>query len=122
MIYSYSYIRISNSKRLLNSAVKEIYIYVKSFLNITYDSALQKAFDSFDTDGKGYITPETIGVILRMMGVKISEKNLQEVISETDEDGGFWTRSEIPFYLLYNVDNISLFGTVIIIHKSTERN
>ncbi|KAG7155394.1 Troponin C-like 10 [Homarus americanus] len=50
-------------------------------------SALQKAFDSFDTDSKGFITPETVGVILRMMGVKISEKNLQEVISETDEDG-----------------------------------
>ncbi|KAK8728578.1 hypothetical protein OTU49_009023, partial [Cherax quadricarinatus] len=49
--------------------------------------ALQKAFDSFDTDNKGYITPETVGVILRMMGVKISEKNLQEVIAETDEDG-----------------------------------
>ncbi|XP_045131507.1 troponin C, isotype gamma [Portunus trituberculatus] len=49
--------------------------------------ALKKAFDSFDTDGKGYITPETVGVILRMMGVKISEKNLQEVIAETDEDG-----------------------------------
>nr|ACS36542.1 troponin C isoform 2b'' [Homarus americanus] len=54
--------------------------------------ALQKAFDSFDTDSKGFIskgfiTPETVGVILRMMGVKISEKNLQEVIAETDEDG-----------------------------------
>lgn len=50
-------------------------------------SALKKAFESFDTDQKGYITPETVGVILRMMGVKISEKNLQEVIAETDEDG-----------------------------------
>ncbi|KAK3858155.1 hypothetical protein Pcinc_035631, partial [Petrolisthes cinctipes] len=49
--------------------------------------ALEKEFNSFDTDGKGYITPETVGVILRMMGVKISEKNLQEVIAETDEDG-----------------------------------
>lgn len=28
-----------------------------------------------------------MGVILRMMGIKISEKNLQEVIAETDEDG-----------------------------------
>merc|ERR1712121_430501 len=49
--------------------------------------ALKKAFDSFDTEGLGYITAETIGTILRMMGVKISEKNLQEVIAETDEDG-----------------------------------
>ncbi|KAK4321419.1 hypothetical protein Pmani_007774, partial [Petrolisthes manimaculis] len=50
-------------------------------------TALEKAFNSFDTDAKGYITPETVGVILRMMGVKISEKHLQEVIAETDEDG-----------------------------------
>ncbi|XP_071521735.1 troponin C isoform X4 [Panulirus ornatus] len=50
-------------------------------------AALQKAFDSFDTDKKGYITPETVGTILRMMGVKVSEKNLQEIIAETDEDG-----------------------------------
>ncbi|XP_042205818.1 troponin C, isotype gamma-like [Homarus americanus] len=49
--------------------------------------ALQKAFDSFDTDGKGAITTDTVSTILRMMGVKISEKNLQEVIAETDEDG-----------------------------------
>merc|ERR1719357_1139978 len=48
---------------------------------------LQKAFNSFDVEGTGSITAETVGVILRMMGVKISEKNLQEVIAETDEDG-----------------------------------
>lgn len=50
-------------------------------------SALQKAFDTFDIDKKGYITPETVGTILRMMGVRISEANLKEVIAETDEDG-----------------------------------
>lgn len=49
--------------------------------------SLRKAFDSFDTDKVGYITTETVKTILRMMGVKISEKNLAEVISETDEDG-----------------------------------
>ncbi|XP_045123605.1 troponin C, isotype gamma-like isoform X1 [Portunus trituberculatus] len=49
--------------------------------------SLRKAFDSFDTDKKGAITTETVGTILRMMGVKISEKNLQEVIAETDVDG-----------------------------------
>ncbi|XP_037782580.1 troponin C, isotype gamma-like [Penaeus monodon] len=49
--------------------------------------ALRKAFNSFDTEGQGSITGETVGIILRMMGIKISEKNLQEVIAETDEDG-----------------------------------
>ncbi|MCE2155694.1 hypothetical protein GPU83_09925, partial [Streptococcus thermophilus] len=46
-----------------------------------------KAFDSFDTEKQGFITADTIATILRMMGVKISEKNLAEVIAETDEDG-----------------------------------
>jgi len=49
--------------------------------------ALKKAFDSFDTENQGYITADTVATILRMMGVKISEKNLAEVIAETDEDG-----------------------------------
>ncbi|KAK7076785.1 troponin C [Halocaridina rubra] len=49
--------------------------------------ALRKAFDSFDTENQGFITAETVGQILRMMGVKITEKQLQEVIAETDEDG-----------------------------------
>jgi len=49
--------------------------------------ALQKAFNSFDTDGTGSITGDTVGVILRMMGVKISERHLKEIIAETDEDG-----------------------------------
>ncbi|XP_063593401.1 troponin C-like [Penaeus indicus] len=48
---------------------------------------LRKAFDSFDTEKTGSITSETIATIMRMMGVKISEKNLQEAIAETDEDG-----------------------------------
>ncbi|XP_066981492.1 troponin C, isotype gamma-like [Macrobrachium rosenbergii] len=48
---------------------------------------LRKAFESFDTDKQGYITCDTVSTILRMMGIKISDKNLAEVIAETDEDG-----------------------------------
>ncbi|CAL4091671.1 unnamed protein product [Meganyctiphanes norvegica] len=49
--------------------------------------ALRKAFESFDTDGKGAINLETIGNILRMMGVKFSHSNLQEIFDEVDDDG-----------------------------------
>ncbi|XP_066981495.1 troponin C-like [Macrobrachium rosenbergii] len=49
--------------------------------------ALRKAFDSFDTEKQGFITADTVATILRMMGVKISDKNLAEVIADTDEDG-----------------------------------
>merc|ERR1712180_470252 len=49
--------------------------------------ALRKAFESFDTEGKGAINLETIGNILRMMGVKFSQSNLQEIFDEVDDDG-----------------------------------
>ncbi|XP_064085615.1 troponin C, isotype gamma-like [Macrobrachium nipponense] len=49
--------------------------------------ALRKAFDSFDTEKQGFITADTVATILRMMGVKISEKNLAEVITDTAKDG-----------------------------------
>jgi len=48
---------------------------------------LRKAFQAFDQEGLGYITADTVGVILKMMGIKISTKDLEEVIAETDEDG-----------------------------------
>jgi len=50
-------------------------------------SALRKAFDSFDTDKSGCISVETVSTILRMMGLKVSEKALQEIVDEVDEDG-----------------------------------
>jgi len=50
-------------------------------------AALKTAFESFDTEGKGAIGVETIGNILRMMGVKIKEADLKEVVDEVDDDG-----------------------------------
>ncbi|XP_021949107.1 troponin C isoform X1 [Folsomia candida] len=47
---------------------------------------LQKAFDSF-AQGKGYITPEMVGTILRVMGQAFNEQTLRELIAEVDEDG-----------------------------------
>lgn len=48
---------------------------------------LRKAFNSFDTEQVGYITSDVCGAILKMMGVKINSKELEEIIAETDEDG-----------------------------------
>jgi len=47
---------------------------------------LQKAFDGF-AQGSGYITPEIVGQILKMMGTVFSEETLSEMIAEVDEDG-----------------------------------
>jgi len=48
---------------------------------------LRKAFDSFDTEKIGSITIDTISTILRMMGLKVTERGLKEVVDEVDEDG-----------------------------------
>ncbi|CAL4100777.1 unnamed protein product [Meganyctiphanes norvegica] len=50
-------------------------------------AALKTAFESFDTEGKGAIGVETIGNILRMMGVKVKEADLIEIVNEVDDDG-----------------------------------
>ena len=57
--------------------------YVNDFIFLV---VLQKAFESF-AQGKGYITPEMVGTILRVMGQPFVEQTLRELIAEVDEDG-----------------------------------
>lgn len=56
-------------------------------LDETQIAALKTAFESFDTESKGAIGVETIGNILRMMGVKVKEADLKEIVDEVDDDG-----------------------------------
>lgn len=49
-------------------------------------TVLQKAFDSF-AQGKGYITPEMVGTILRVMGQAFNDQTLRDLIADVDEDG-----------------------------------
>ena len=56
---------------------------------------LRKAFDSFDTEKIGSITIDTISTILRMMGLKVTERGLKEVVDEVDEDGKIFIKKFI---------------------------
>lgn len=56
-------------------------------LNKQYVSVLKNAFDTFDVEKKGSIGTVMIGTILGMLGVQTTEKMLQEIINEVDEDG-----------------------------------
>ncbi len=56
------------------------------FHDLDFFVVLQKAFDSF-AQGKGYITPEMVGTILRVMGQAFNEQTLRELIAEVDTDG-----------------------------------
>lgn len=48
---------------------------------------LKNAFDTFDVEKKGSIGVVMIGTILSMLGVQTTDKMLQDIISEVDEDG-----------------------------------
>lgn len=48
---------------------------------------LKKAFDAFDHEKKGCIGTGMVGTILSMLGYDLSEKMLQDIIKEVDEDG-----------------------------------
>jgi len=49
-------------------------------------AVLQTAFDNF-AQGTGFITPEMVGQILKMMGSNFTEETLSDMIAEVDEDG-----------------------------------
>ncbi|KAB0794757.1 hypothetical protein PPYR_11596 [Photinus pyralis] len=48
---------------------------------------LKKAFDTFDVEKKGSIGTVMIGTILNMLGINVTDKMLEEIIAEVDEDG-----------------------------------
>lgn len=50
-------------------------------------AVLKNAFDTFDVEKKGSIGTVMIGTILGMLGIQTTEKMLQDIISEVDEDG-----------------------------------
>ncbi|GLV32829.1 Troponin C at 41C [Carabus blaptoides fortunei] len=48
---------------------------------------LKKAFDTFDHEKKGYIDVVMVRTILNMLGVHVTEKMFEEIITEVDADG-----------------------------------
>ncbi|KAJ3626272.1 hypothetical protein MTP99_016784 [Tenebrio molitor] len=50
-------------------------------------SMLKSTFDAFDVDKKGYIGVDMIGTILDMLGTQLIGEELDNIITEIDEDG-----------------------------------
>lgn len=48
---------------------------------------LKNAFSTFDVEKKGSIGTVMIGTILNMLGIHVTDKMLEEIIAEVDEDG-----------------------------------
>lgn len=80
-------VRIYKKKFLKADGMISFFLLIK-FVVTQFCVVLQKAFDSF-AQGKGYITPEMVGTILRVMGQAFNEQTLKELIAEVDTDGKF---------------------------------
>merc|ERR1711884_57191 len=48
---------------------------------------LKRTFDQFDSEKSGSISVETLNTILKMMGMHVSSRALDEIVQEIDEDG-----------------------------------
>jgi calmodulin len=48
---------------------------------------LKKAFDTFDLEKRGCISTEMVRNILDMLGIQVTPKMFDEIISEVDADG-----------------------------------
>merc|ERR1712079_719060 len=49
--------------------------------------SLKRTFDQFDKEKQGAISVGTVETILKMMGMHVSSKDLEDIIQEIDEDG-----------------------------------
>ena len=47
----------------------------------------KEAFRLFDTDGDGTISTSELGIVMRSLGQNPTEKDLEEMIKEVDNDG-----------------------------------
>ena len=50
-------------------------------------AVLKRAFDSFDQEGKGSISTDIVGTVLKMMGQTVNRAILVQIIEEVDIDG-----------------------------------
>jgi calmodulin len=48
---------------------------------------LQKVFDAFDREKQGFISTDMMGTILEMLGINISDEEVEEIVVEVDADG-----------------------------------
>ena len=47
----------------------------------------KKAFEVFDDDGDGTITPQELGAVLRGVGQNVTPSQLKEIVAEVDYNG-----------------------------------
>ena len=62
-------------------------IHVYMYICIKFIPEFKEAFRLFDTDGDGTISTSELGTVMRSLGQNPTEKDLEEMIKEVDNDG-----------------------------------
>ena len=55
--------------------------------HIWYITEIRETFDLFDSDRDGKVSTKEISVIMRSLGMLISDKELEELLARLDTDG-----------------------------------
>ena len=55
--------------------------------NRPYVEELREAFEVFDKDGDGHISPQELASIMQALGENLNEKDILVMIQEADDDG-----------------------------------
>jgi Ca2+-binding EF-hand superfamily protein len=58
--------------------------FIKS--NQSVFPVLKKVFDAFDREKQGFISTDMMGTILEMLGINISDAEIEEIVVEVDAD------------------------------------
>ena len=74
----------------------------------------QRDFDLLDTEGTGTITHTSLGNVMRLLGHKVDEDELLEMINEVDEDGnGTIEFDEYIALMGYNMESLDTVDGLI---------
>lgn len=68
-------------------AISKSYIGANSKYAFFIILVLKKAFDTFDLEKRGCISTDMVRQILEMLGIQVTPKMFDEIISEVDADG-----------------------------------
>ena len=58
-------------------------------MSLLLAAEIHEAFNIFDKDGDGRVSSKELGTVMRSLGQNPTEKELQDMVNEVDEDGEF---------------------------------
>lgn len=83
---------------------------------------IRKQFQQLDTDGSGEIDEEELSALIKQLGYRVKDFNLQEIIAEVDDDrNGTINFAEVATYFIWCFEQIHLVFAYCIQYAPREK-